>query len=206
MARPHGFTPELGEAILADVERGLFVTQIGLNNDCHPNTIRNWVRRGLLPDAVEPFRTFAARYIRAEAKVEGEVLDAVRCATQPQIETETVAEQGIDAEGNSFEKTRQVERTKPGDWRAGAWFAERRWPRRWGSEAWKSPSQDDLSALSLLDEGDSRGSDLDQLLSNPPPELEEALLRHKDRLLALLEAGPELPPGGAPAPTGKPAP
>jgi transposase-like protein len=202
MARPSSFSPELAEAILADVARGLFLTQVGLNNGVHPNTIRNWVRRGLMSDAEEPFLSFAERYIKAEVRVESGLVARIEEASRPfeakKRHTKTKTGGGLalglhdPSEISAADEVETLEAVQDhrGDWKAAAFLLERRFPKRWGQEAAETSERDSLDVRALLDEAESRGQDIDDLLANPPPELEEALLRHKDRLLALLAAAP----------------
>ena len=203
----HRLTPEIADSIIADVGRGLFLTQVGLNNGVHPNTIRNWVRRGLMVDAEEPFRGFAERFAKAEVRVESGLIELVREASQPyearKRHTKTKTGGGLalgltdPAEISAADETETLDeiQEKRGDWKAAAFLLERRFPKRWGQQAAESAERDSLDVQRLLDEADSRGQDLDDLVSNPPPELEAAILRNKDRLLALLGV-PQLPTAG----------
>jgi hypothetical protein len=200
----HRLTPELADSIIRDVERGLFLTQIGLHNGVHPNTIRNWVRRGLAVDADEPFRSFAERFAKAEVKVEAGLVAIVAEASrnfesvrrQKKHRTRGGLMLGLvdPSEIEPAEETETLEERieRRGDWRAAAFLLERRFPKRWGEAAADSSQRDSLDLVQILDEAESRGQDLDDLVSNPPPELEAAILRNKDRLLALLGV-PQLP-------------
>jgi hypothetical protein len=194
----HKLTPEIADSIIKDVARGLFLTQVALNNNLHPNTIRNWVRRGLAEDAEEPFLGFAERFAKAEIQVEARLIELVSEASKPyrrknrQVKTKSGSSAG--AEGGTFEESEVLKghHVERGDWKAAAFLLERRFPKRWGERAEESAQRDSLDVQQLLDESASRGQDIDDLVSNPPPELEAALLRHKDRLLALLGV-PQLP-------------
>lgn len=200
--RPSNFTPELAEAILADVEKGLFLTQVGLNNGVHPNTIRNWVRKGLEPGAVEPWLSFAERFVKAEVLVEKRLLSTIAAASAPFRKKKHQIKHAMGTaagpEGGGFEETEELDghQDERGDWHAAAFLLERRFPKRWGQHAAETSQRDALDVAALLEEAESRGQDLDDLLTNRPPELEEALLRNKDALLALLAAKAELPTAG----------
>lgn len=205
--RPSSFTAELGDAIVADVERGLFLTQIGLNNGVHPNTIRNWVRKGLEQNAQEHYLSFAERFIKAEVMVEQRLIATVREASlaheTQKRHTKTKTGGGLalglmdpsDIAAADEVETLEETQERRGDWKAAAFLLERRFPTRWSPHAAETSRRDALDIAALLEEADSRGQDLDDLLANPPPELEEALLRHKDSLLARL-GPPALPTAG----------
>lgn len=199
--RPSNYTDELGAAIIADVKHGLFLTQVGLNNGVHPNTIRNWVRKGLEPGAVEPWLSFAERFVKAEVEVEQRLVAAVREASEAhetqKRHTKTKTGGGLalgltdpsDIAPADEVETLEETQERRGDWRAAAFLLERRFPKRWGQQAAESSQRDALDVAALLEEAESRGQDLDDLLTNRPPELEEALLRNRDALLALLGSG-----------------
>lgn len=199
--RPSNYTDELGAAVIADVKRGLFLTQVGLNNGVHPNTIRNWVRKGLEPGAVEPWLGFAERFVKAEVEVEQRLVTSVREASEAhetqKRHTKTKTGGGLalgltdpsDIAAADEVETLEETQERRGDWRAAAFLLERRFPKRWGQQAAESSQRDALDVAALLEEAESRGQDLDDLLTNRPPELEEALLRNRDALLALLSAG-----------------
>src|SRR6185503_15366413 len=165
----------------------------------HPNTIKTWVRRGLMPEAEPEYARFAEGYIKAETAVEAGLVDRIREAAEPweaqKRHTKTRTGGGLslglndpaDIAAADEVETLEERQERRGDWRAAAFLLERRFPKRWGEAAAESGGQDALDIRGLLDEAESRGQDLDTLLGDGmPPELEEAILRHKDRLLALI--------------------
>ena len=148
--RPHKLTSELAEAIIEDVLSGLYVSQVALRNGVHPDTIRNWVRWGLEPEAPEPFASFAQRFIEADIAVEKKTIRQIRDGAEPHNETTRKNVTRTNAQGET--ETEEVEQvsTKPGDWRAAAFFAERRWPKRWGqAKEGQNAAQDSLSLPAL---------------------------------------------------------
>jgi hypothetical protein len=190
--RPCKLTSELAESVIEGVLSGLYLTQVALDNGVHPDTIRNWVRLGLEPEAREPYASFAQRFVQADIAVEKKVIRKIREGAEPHERKLRKTVTRTDTDGK--EETEEVEQsqTEPGDWRAAAFFAERRWPKRWGAaKEGQSTGQDSLTLSEVLETAASRTGDLDELLSEPPPELEEALLRNKDKLLALLAEAPE---------------
>src|SRR4029077_11157048 len=70
----------------------------------------------------------------------------------------------------SRKKKRQMSREK-GDWRAAAWYAERRWPLRWGNRA---PEGGPKEALRLPDAPVARRKKVQQMVNAPTPELIKA--------------------------------
>lgn len=191
--RPCKLTQELADAIVEGVSSGLYVAQVALANDLHPDTVRNWVRRGLEENSEEPFTSFARRFAQADAAVEAFHIGRIRAAGGPRQSARTVVtvKSGEGPNGPIDEKTEVTEaRTEPGDWRADAFFAERRWPKRWGApKEGQASGQDSLSLPGLQDAAAARPTDLDELFAEPPPELEDALLRNKDAILKLLGVG-----------------
>lgn len=189
--RPSKFTPLLGAAIVADVSAGtLFVAQIALRHRVHPDTIRNWVEAGQKPDAPEDLAEFSDAFIAADADAEHNTISRARKggAAHKSKRKRTVAK--TDQFGSTSEEVLEETVTVRGDWRADAWFAERRWPKRWGAnKEGQAPARDSLDLPTLQDAAAARPGDLDELLNDPTVELEEALLRNKDQLLKLLGVG-----------------
>ena len=226
-------TPERAERLIKDVSLGLYASQVALRNGIHPNTLANWVSRGLEQNAQEPYLSFARDYIQAEIDVEAQSIDTVVKAAQdktvtkkrksspkpkpkpkpkPEKKVRTIPSMSAWGRGLEVElepepepepepeqpaepeqpQEIEQEQTLRGDWRSAAWFLERRWPKRWGQPRDGMVSgQDALPLSQLLEAATNRQNDLDELLANPPPELEAALLKRKDTILALLAASPD---------------
>jgi hypothetical protein len=60
-----------------------------------------------------------------------------------------------------------------GDWRAAAWYAERRWPLRWGIT--RQPEGGPKEAIKLPDAPVQRRRKVEAMVKAPPPELIKAL-------------------------------
>lgn len=206
MARTR-LTRELGEAIVKDLASGLYANQVALRNGLHRHTLAHWVERGLREGAGELEQWFAEAYIKAEIEVERKTIETIRAAAEPWEETRDFEETleydpddpaagygGDDhavLERRDYCKQRHERALKRGDWGAAAWFAEKRWPKRWGSRApmkGHESATDDLPVTEILAAAETRAEDINSLVAQPPPELEEALLRNKDAVLALFAA------------------
>ncbi len=181
----HQLTPERHRRLVEGCRDGLFDTQNALREGVDASTLRSWVERGLDEDAEEPFRSFAEDYLRASIALEESiirrVLDAAEPVSLPFESTEvgeTVGSGGTsyddvdsyDSEPGrlSFKKTKRGTKEQRGDWRAAAWFAERRWPLRWGN---RSPDGGPKEALRMPDAMTSRQKKIDAMVDKPPPEL-----------------------------------
>jgi hypothetical protein len=178
-------TPELQASIVADLNTGLFASQVALKNGVHPETIQIWVSKGLESDAAEPYASFAEAYIKADIHVEQQCLAVIRSGAENKKFRKT--KKVIQAAKDSPETTIETQYLR-GDWRAAAWYAEKRWPRRYGTLAQQLPGKDDLDMPQIIEAAQSRGQTLVELLSDPPPELEQAIILCKDQILALLNS------------------
>lgn len=189
--RPSKFTPLLGAAIVADVSAGtLFVAQIALRHRIHPETIRNWVEAGQKPDAPEDLAEFSDAFIAADSDAEHRCIERARKGGAAHKGKRKRTVEKTDEFGSKSVEVLEETVTVRGDWRADAWFAERRWPKRWGAnKEGQAPAQDSLDMPALQEAAASRPEDLDELLGDPNEELEAALIRNKDQILKLLGVG-----------------
>lgn len=178
-------TPLLSACLIADLRSGLYANQAALRNGIHPRTLVNWVAKGLAENAAEPYLSFAKEYTLACVDVERRVLKQVLTGARRR-RTRKVVHKKITGQPGSpdFVEETESEQDEGGDWRAGAWFLERRYPQRWGRGRDNAP-QDQEAPEVILEAATSRDEDVRELLENPPPELEEALLEKKDAILAL---------------------
>lgn len=160
-------TRELGERLVECVKtKRLFDSQVAIMNDVHPDTLKNWVKRGLLPDAEDPYKTFAEEYAKAQIDDEVTALGEIMGGTKPV------------GKGD-----------RPGDWKAAAWYLERKYPTRWNPT--RQPVAGPAEAIDverMVREAADQNTDLVELLKDPPPELIAALREASAEIRALLEA------------------
>jgi hypothetical protein len=71
-------TVELAEEMIDSVESGLSLYRVALLHFVLPATLEGWLDRGAHADADEPYRTFAAAVLQAEASLFMHGLDALR--------------------------------------------------------------------------------------------------------------------------------
>lgn len=180
-------TPELGKSIIDSVVLGLFDAQNALKHGIDLTTLKSWVDRGIDEDAQEPYRSFAEEYIKAAISLEEGVIGTIlSAADQYQRLLESVEEyEGGKGGGDDYDsadftpETRVNRKTKRetahlrGDWKAAAWYAERRWPLRWGIT--RQPEGGPKEAIKLPDAPLQRRKKVQQMVSSPPPELIKAL-------------------------------
>lgn len=162
---PPLLTTELAEKLLRDVlKKRVFDAQIAIRNGIHPDTLKLWLKKGLEEDAEEPYRSFAQRYATAQIDDEADAVSDVMAGTQPH-------------EGAG----------KPGDWKAAAWYLERKYPKRWNPN--RQPEAGVAEAVDIegiVREGAEQSENLAELLRNPPPPLLEAMREAREELKVLL--------------------
>lgn len=161
----------------------LFDSQVAIANGIHPDTLRNWVKWGLLPDAEEPYKTFAMRYAKVSIADEADAVNDVR--------------NGSKDHDPGFGKS--------GDWKAAAWYLERRYPKRWNPD--KQGVQGPAEAFdieSLLTEAEGQHENLTDLLRDPTPLLVAALSDAREEIEALFASLSKALPAGTTGPDGKP--
>jgi hypothetical protein len=174
---PPLLTPEVAEKMLRDVaKKRVFDAQIAIRNGIHPDTLKLWIKKGLEENAEEPYRSFAQKYAAAQIDDESDAVSSVLAGTEP-----------YDGPGKS------------GDWKAAAWYLERKYPKRWNPN--RQPEAgvaESVDVESILRESAEQGENLAELLRNPPPALLEAMKEAREELKALLaeieEPMPAQPP------------
>lgn len=80
-------TPARARALLTELEVGDWPALAALRADVAPTSLYRWVAWGCEPAAVEPYASFAAEFVKVEARIAGEmmaiVMEAARGAPKP---------------------------------------------------------------------------------------------------------------------------
>lgn len=179
-------TDALGKSIIESVSLGLFDAQNALKHGIDVTTLKSWIDRGIDEEAEEPYRSFAEEYIKAAIALEESVIGTIlEAADEYKSLLESVEEwqdggsedcDSSDVEPSPRGKGRKTKREtslRRGDWKAAAWFAERRWPLRWGIT--RQPEGGPKEAIKLPDAPMQRRKKVLQMVAAPPPELIKAL-------------------------------
>lgn len=179
---PTKLTPGKAKSIIKDVSLGLFDAQNAMKHGIHFATLRSWIDRGLDEEAEEPYKSFAEGYIKAAIALEERVIATVLQAADDYKQLMSAIEEWEGpASGGAGEteftqlrgarKVKEVQTLMRGDWRAAAWYAERRWPLRWGSRA---PESGPKELMVLPDAPVMRRDKVRAMVKAPPPELIKA--------------------------------
>lgn len=185
MAPPIKLNKKVADSIIAEVQRGLFDAQIALKHGIDVVTLKSWVDRGIDEEAEEPFKSFAERYIKAAIALEESHIAVVFAAAHEYIASLESVEHWIGGTGGDGDsavteimpggsrKTKRMTQTMRGDWKASAWYLERRWPLRWGIT--RQPAGGPKEAIILPDAPMQRRKKVEAMVTAPPPELIKAL-------------------------------
>lgn len=181
----HLLTPDRAKRLIEGCRGGLFDAQNAHREGIDVTTLKSWVERGLDENAEEPFLSFAEGYVKASIELEERVLGLVLKAAEDFATQESSTEitervsdgsryEDVDsydlpAGCAQFKKSKTTNGKERGDWRAAAWFAERRWPLRWGIT--RQPDGGPKEALKLPEASLNRARMLRERLVPPPPEL-----------------------------------
>lgn len=185
--RPTKFTPQLGALLIAEIRGGAFLDPLARRHGVSPYTVRDWVRRGFEEGAPEDLAAFSDAYTRADAEWENDQRKLLDRAARTVVLRVTKEVETTDSQGNVSLSTETQRKQERGDARVVQWLLHKKYPKRYGDEKTAQLGANESLPLSELQQAATdRPDDLDELLSDPPAELEEALLRNKDRLLALL--------------------
>lgn len=95
----------LTRRIVKEIEQGNFRKHAAEVAGVDERTVKEWMRKGQRPDARDPYKSFAAAVIRAEAKAISDGVKEIAAAR------------------------------KKGDTRATQWFLSRKAPNEWGDKA-----------------------------------------------------------------------
>jgi len=184
----HQLSPARAARLVAGCRAGLFDAQNALREGIDVTTLKSWVERGMDEEAQEPFRSFAEDYIKASIELEERVIGLILAASEDFEQTQQSSEvtrklldetfgddyDSRDSEPGDFlfKKNKKAKRNERGDWRAAAWFAERRWPLRWGLN--RQPEGGPKEMIKLPDAPTNRKRKVLQMTQAPPPELIKA--------------------------------
>lgn len=158
-----GFTPELGRQIVANLDRGLMDGDTALLCGVHRHTLQSWINRGFEPDADPELQEFAWRYVVATLELEQEHVDNILDAANPDTEKDP-----------KFKS----------DWKAAAWYLERRFPGKWGKSV---PESGPVEMIRFPMEIRDRKALSKKILGSPPPELTQQLARMGYKLVRVDE-------------------
>lgn len=76
--RPTNLTDEIRDAFVADMlKHGDWPSMTAYRVGVSPNTVDGWLVKGADPYAVEPYRSFAAAFVQAEAQIHGQLLKVI---------------------------------------------------------------------------------------------------------------------------------
>lgn len=103
-------TPELARKLLDAAKSGMFLDSAAEAAGIAPDLLETWLRMGLSPGAVEPYRTFARAY-RAQEKVpQLEAIECVRAAARvdPKVALAFLAARYPDEWGPKATRARQA--------------------------------------------------------------------------------------------------
>jgi hypothetical protein len=70
---PTALTPAVHKKLITELQVGDWPAMAAIRADCSPRTVERWVSVGCDPYAVEPYKSFAADFVRTEAKICGEL-------------------------------------------------------------------------------------------------------------------------------------
>ena len=111
--RPTNLTPELQDAIIADMLlHGDWPSMTAYRCGISPVTVESWLVRGADPYAVEPYRGFVAAFVSAEAQIHGQLLQVI-----------------VDEALGRGNPPAQGQRAKSAAW--AAWLLQHRWGYLW---------------------------------------------------------------------------
>lgn len=139
-------TPALQEKILKNVRLGIFDKQIAALSGIHYDTLRLWIEKGEVENAVEPYLSFAAKY---------------RAATIEHHELKYLNIIFRAAEGEPIKKNK-----RPADWQAAKFYLRCRFPKRYNPQDASTPPD----ALEIEAKRSKRMSAL-EAIRNQDPEL-----------------------------------
>ncbi len=186
MGKNTKFTPELGALLVAEARLGTFVSVMARLIGVESRTVKAWVERGQRPNAPPEERAFADAFMCADAEWEKEKVALINAAARPAVLRSTTEVTTTNERGSETRYTVE-HKMIPGDHRAAQWLLSKKYPKRYGDRATAELSAGEhVSFPELQEAADTRQSDIDSLLAEPPPELEEAILRNRESIMGLL--------------------
>jgi hypothetical protein len=74
---PTALTPLRHARLIEELKKGDWPALAAIRADCSPRTVERWVVMGCDPVAVEPYRSFAAAFVKVEAELAAEMMGIV---------------------------------------------------------------------------------------------------------------------------------
>jgi hypothetical protein len=74
---PTALTPARHKRLITELQVGDWPAMAAIRADCSPRTVERWVVMGCDPVAVEPYRSFAAEFVKVEANLCGEMMGII---------------------------------------------------------------------------------------------------------------------------------
>lgn len=152
--------PGLADRIVGSLAHGLFDAQIAELNGVGKRTLFDWLTKGAMIDAVEPFKSFTERYVKRCAELEEAAVASIKAAGEPMALPE-------------WEDGAPPQKVDRGDWKATAWWLERWRPLRWGTRVTDPGVRDTWQPPQAVNR-DKRAEDV---FRNPTPEVLRAVAR-----------------------------
>lgn len=172
-------TPDLAEKLLLARQRyHLFDSQIAIACGVGPKTLKRWIEQGLLPDAQEPYASFAQSYAMLQLEHEQSAVDAI---LNPQdIDPPPSEDPDVPMTFGQSKKQR--------DWKGYAWYLERRFPKRWNPAAQAAGGPTEAIDIEQLIQGaEDRQQRMSDVLNDAPPEIRAALRASAAAVRAILD-------------------
>ncbi len=158
---------ELMTALCKEREGPLPDRDVCLAHGVSPWTVKEWIYKGLKPDSIEPYRSFAENWEKAKIGRKRKLLEVVENAY-------------LDYKGKNP--------MNRGDYKSAIWLLERMAPKQFGSMCIHNGVQDGtIDFEEIMDQAIRESDNLDALFLSPPPQMLEAMRKNANAIRALLD-------------------